>query len=181
MPTRYVYFIRCGASGPIKIGSAYDVAKRIVGLQTAHFEKLTLLGSSEVLVEFDVHERFADLRMRGEWFSVSRSLLAFIDQHCQTRLADDVVALELVREEPAPIPVVIPDLPPLARALRDAGMPQNELARRLKTSQGFISEICHGLKCPNPEMAKAICSDDLLGRFVTFEALLLETKKRSAA
>lgn len=66
---KVVYFV--GAeSGPVKIGVAANPKERLANLQTAHFEKLTLLalasGGSDA--ERKYHERFAAHRLQGEWF-----------------------------------------------------------------------------------------------------------------
>jgi hypothetical protein len=78
---RRVYFIRAGANGPIKIGSANNVARRMNGLQTASPYPLRLLasivGSTED--EFGLHKRFAADRLHGEWFTPSPDLLAYIE------------------------------------------------------------------------------------------------------
>lgn len=65
-----VYFIQAGAGGPIKIGVAKDVRRRIANLQISNAAELTLLrafvgGEAEERV---LHERFAEYRIAGEWF-----------------------------------------------------------------------------------------------------------------
>lgn len=72
-----VYLIRAGESGPVKIGKADEPKTRVIDLQCAHYEKLHLLrvwegGEAE---EKALHLRFADLRIRGEWFGFSRLML----------------------------------------------------------------------------------------------------------
>lgn len=79
----YVYFIQAGVEGPIKIGIAGDPDARLRNLQVAHHEELTLLaecpGGTEL--EADLHERFAEGCIRGEWFRVDTpGLLALIEQ-----------------------------------------------------------------------------------------------------
>lgn len=75
-----VYFLRCGESGPIKIGWALDETRRRHHLQTGHHEKLMLLASvpGTRLNEGQWHARFAHLRLRGEWFRPAPELLAAI-------------------------------------------------------------------------------------------------------
>lgn len=72
-----VYLIRCGATGPAKIGKADDPQRRLYELQTAHWEELYLLRAWEggEPEESALHVRFADLRLRGDWFSFSRAML----------------------------------------------------------------------------------------------------------
>lgn len=65
-----VYLIRAGNTGFVKIGYARDVRQRIAGMQVDNHEPLQLLrtwtgGKDE---ERDIHGRFANYRVRGEWF-----------------------------------------------------------------------------------------------------------------
>jgi hypothetical protein len=73
-----VYFIRAGEDGPVKIGKAWDVIRRLNGLQAACWVELRLLATSQELTERAMHERFAHLRIRGEWFRAESELLEFI-------------------------------------------------------------------------------------------------------
>ncbi len=70
------------ASGPIKIGIAIDMKKRLQGLQVGHHEQLTLIalsrGGREAEMAF--HKKFAEHRIRGEWFRPEPSLLAAISE-----------------------------------------------------------------------------------------------------
>lgn len=81
LPDGFVYFIQAG-SGPIKIGSSLDPARRLNDLQTAHYEKLALLATVRVpslsimLVEGWLHEVFSGSRLQGEWFSPTESLVS---------------------------------------------------------------------------------------------------------
>ena len=77
----YVYFISSEKNREIKIGfTARPVEKRLKSLQTAHPYKLKLLtivpGTTED--EKSLHERFANIRLEGEWFKPHPDLLAFI-------------------------------------------------------------------------------------------------------
>lgn len=66
-----VYFIQVGESGPIKIGyTRTDPTKRLSELQTGNPYKLRLLLVLEggFDLEHALHEKFADLRLEGEWF-----------------------------------------------------------------------------------------------------------------
>ena len=70
----FVYFVQAGPGGPVKIGRAKDVDKRMAGLQTACPYRLQLLGVIECdhvsSYEAELHERFAELRIdRSEWFN----------------------------------------------------------------------------------------------------------------
>lgn len=65
-----VYFIG-GERGPVKIGTAIDVNKRLAALQTAHPFPLKVLtsisGGRELEAYF--HVRFGAHRIGGEWFT----------------------------------------------------------------------------------------------------------------
>jgi hypothetical protein len=79
-PRSWVYFARAGEDGPVKIGHAKDVRSRLSSMQTGCPIPLTLLG---VLPggrerEAELHARFADLRVRGEWFRVEGALVDLI-------------------------------------------------------------------------------------------------------
>ena len=72
-----VYMIQAGEDGPVKIGYADDPVKRLSELQVAHYRTLRIIrileGTRET--EATLHDRFLDLRMRGEWFSFSSAML----------------------------------------------------------------------------------------------------------
>lgn len=76
----FVYFVRAGTVGLIKIGHAKDVGARVVGLQTGSQDVLRLVavvpgGRRE---ERSLHRRFIGLRHHGEWFEPREELLVFI-------------------------------------------------------------------------------------------------------
>jgi hypothetical protein len=80
-----VYFIQAGRSGAIKIGTTGmavpDALKnRIENLQIGCPDKLVLLGTipGGNDRERELHERFAHLTERGEWFRPEADLLTFI-------------------------------------------------------------------------------------------------------
>jgi hypothetical protein len=65
-------------SGPKKIGSAHNINRRLVALQTGNPEKLTVLWSSiplasnkAMLVEKAVHRALVACQLFGEWFAIS--------------------------------------------------------------------------------------------------------------
>lgn len=69
----FVYFIQCnGPDGPIKIGRASDVKKRLHALQSGNPYELALLGHARfddaAFVEGGLHGAFEKFRIRGEWF-----------------------------------------------------------------------------------------------------------------
>ncbi|WP_301121065.1 GIY-YIG nuclease family protein [Mycolicibacterium fortuitum] len=76
---RWVYFIADGA-GHVKIGYAVNVAARLAELQCGNVLPLKVLailkGGCEA--ERALHERFAEHRVRGEWFRLAPEILDYI-------------------------------------------------------------------------------------------------------
>ena len=72
-----VYFVQMGVGGPIKIGKALNVQRRIGVLQVGFPIPLTLLAVCDggVAREREYHARFAAARLRGEWFDPVPDLL----------------------------------------------------------------------------------------------------------
>lgn len=64
-----IYFIRA-ADGPVKIGHAYNIAKRMRDLQIASPGRLSVLAYfvAPALMERRLHKALADRRIGGEWF-----------------------------------------------------------------------------------------------------------------
>jgi hypothetical protein len=78
-----VYFVQEGDErGPVKIGftSKEDVNQRMANMATGNSRHLRLLGKIRGgrIREKNLHRRFASQRIRGEWFSWSKELAAFI-------------------------------------------------------------------------------------------------------
>jgi hypothetical protein len=71
-----VYFVRSGDS--IKIGHATNFKDRLRTLQTGNENPLEVLAAVAGLNEYEIHQRFAHLRTRGEWFKAEPELLEFI-------------------------------------------------------------------------------------------------------
>lgn len=80
----HVYFVQVGESGPIKIGTATDVARRIQSIQCAHHEPVKVLGVMEggLKKERDMHGKFAESRIRGEWFKPTSDIIEFVESNC---------------------------------------------------------------------------------------------------
>lgn len=82
--TGFVYFVRAGSDGPVKIGFTANVEKRISELQTGCPHKLVLLRSVERddarEHESELHEKLAHLRIdNSEWFRWHPDLQATIE------------------------------------------------------------------------------------------------------
>lgn len=72
-----VYLIQAGNQPIVKIGKANCPVTRMYEHQCAHWEELKLLRtwSGDLLEEAMLHEKFSDLRIRGEWFVFSKAML----------------------------------------------------------------------------------------------------------
>jgi len=82
VPSTYIYFIQMGPGGPIKIGQSVYPPKRLAALQTGSPQVLRILATVRVgqnsNLENELHQKFAHLRMAGEWFSPGEDLLEHI-------------------------------------------------------------------------------------------------------
>jgi hypothetical protein len=128
-----IYFIRCGAKGPIKIGfSASNPLGRLGSMQTAHHVSLTLVACMEGTGadEKELHARFKHLRLRGEWFRPQPDLVAFI------RDADklDLEKLKAVKQAPPPV-----DYEALRREEAEAASLRRREARRQQQRTGMLA------------------------------------------
>jgi hypothetical protein len=91
----YVYFIQFGDRGPVKIGVARDLKRRLDNLQIANHRKLWLRVSIGPMspkeaqsVELQLHDFFARHRMRGEWFN--RRVLGRLKRQYWTYMGDGI-------------------------------------------------------------------------------------------
>ena len=94
----YLYVVKPKyKDGPLKIGIAGDLQKRLDTLQTAHYEDLevvmTVLIDAPKQLERQLHKRFREYRIRGEWFAANRyvyeALLALPGAHSPLWLRSD--------------------------------------------------------------------------------------------
>jgi hypothetical protein len=69
-----VYVVRCGYR--VKIGFTTKLAHRLYTLQTGNHRDLELLVSfpASRAIERDLHQKFADLHVRGEWFKLQKPI-----------------------------------------------------------------------------------------------------------
>jgi hypothetical protein len=79
-----IYAVQCGASGPIKIGKAKDPQGRLGELQVGNWEKLNLLAyqtcSEDNWLERQLHSKYAQYKVRGEWFMPSEQILQLVER-----------------------------------------------------------------------------------------------------
>jgi hypothetical protein len=89
-----VYFVTCREANAVKIGSSLEPHARLPEIQWGCPLPLTLEavrpgGNSEQ--EFELHRRFADDRIRGEWFRITpmiEAIMAASPVSSQTNAAD---------------------------------------------------------------------------------------------
>ena len=76
-----VYFIGVQPDGPIKIGYANNVQKRLGAIQTGNPCRLEVLATlpGGAAIERAIHLALADSRLNGEWFERTPKLLSFIE------------------------------------------------------------------------------------------------------
>lgn len=76
-----VYFIQAG-QGPIKIGVATNINKRLSMLQVGNHEPLSVLATVQggINLETKLHWKFHKHRVRGEWFEPHPDILAEIER-----------------------------------------------------------------------------------------------------
>jgi len=78
-----IYFIGCPAADAVKIGVTWNNPYSRLGQAQVNCPlDLELLATcvGGVNAERELHDRFADLRIRGEWFRLSDELRAHIQQ-----------------------------------------------------------------------------------------------------
>lgn len=81
----YIYFIRSGKKGAIKIGITTDVLDRMEKLQVGNAEDLILLGliEGDKEIEQRIQLSFRNCLIRGEWFKPVSTLLEFIKKRAK--------------------------------------------------------------------------------------------------
>lgn len=97
-----LYFIRCSA-GPVKIGRAKNVRKRMGDLQVANPYELTLIdgfacGGQQKVCELEtlVHRKLSAFHLRGEWFSaevepyVARLIYLVRNRHRRSSIGTEI-------------------------------------------------------------------------------------------
>lgn len=134
MEEGFVYFITDGDA--IKIGHATNVKKRLSSLQSGHSKRLTVLTtvSGCVMSEYSLHQRFAHLRISGEWFRPEPELADFIRE-----LRDNPPEVPAPAPEPEPVPPVKSQQQELRETLA-------QWARRRPDMQGQINTLDWVLK-----------------------------------
>ena len=80
--TECVYFVQAKQLKLIKIGVTKNLKSRLSALNTGCPDDLKVLKiiQGDVSLEKLLHEKFAHLRVKGEWFTPSAELLKYIDE-----------------------------------------------------------------------------------------------------
>lgn len=75
-----IYFVQEGEGGPVKIGNSTWPERRLQDHQCGNPRTLYLLGSFAATrsTEREIHERFAEQRLTGEWFQPTTELLEYV-------------------------------------------------------------------------------------------------------
>jgi hypothetical protein len=78
-----IYFLRAGDTDRIKIGwtAQWNGGSRVKGIGTGNHDQLHLIGviDGRRPEEKHLHERYAEYRVRGEWFKLTGDLLKFVN------------------------------------------------------------------------------------------------------
>lgn len=144
MSSGFVYAISNGR-GAVKIGWSKDPLKRHKYLQTAHTDKLTILGVKEGSAsdETALHDSFANFRLRGEWFRLEGRVCQFVAQL-----------------SPPPSKTISTCdracAGPLANFIGNARGRVTEFARELGVSKGAVHDLITGRRKPGLELATKI-------------------------
>lgn len=74
-----VYLAQSEDGGPVKVAHTDDLARRLVALNASRPDRLVVIAAAPGTAadERALHQHFAPLRQRGEWFAPDPALLAF--------------------------------------------------------------------------------------------------------
>ncbi len=88
----YIYFIRETRTGHVKIGIAKNVRLRLGFLQCGNSSELEIVGvvPGDASDEANLHDRFARLCIRGEWFDAAQDLLDFIQNEAKGEMFEEI-------------------------------------------------------------------------------------------
>lgn len=78
-----IYFVQGVNGGPIKIGVTRNVVQRLKGIQTGSPVRLKIvafLPDAPRALEGDIHERYDEFRLEGEWFAENDRLAEVIKE-----------------------------------------------------------------------------------------------------
>ena len=77
-----IYFIQNTETKHIKIGYSDNIRSRLSDLQTSSPHELSILTICEggIEVEKELHDKFNNYYVRGEWFNPSEELISYINE-----------------------------------------------------------------------------------------------------
>jgi len=108
----FTYFVRDG--DVIKIGYSAHPARRINTLQSGIARPLEVLAvvGMEIADEFSLHQQFAHLRVRGEWFRAEPELIEFIESIKPHHLTATEIGAKpaTIKKQPDPKMIAIREL-----------------------------------------------------------------------
>lgn len=76
-----IYLITCLQNNSCKIGFSSDPKKRLTSLQTSNPYKLELSAiiDGDIIKEKELHEKFKEFSLLGEWFKYNQSIMEFFN------------------------------------------------------------------------------------------------------
>ncbi|UOQ51524.1 GIY-YIG nuclease family protein [Hymenobacter cellulosivorans] len=77
----FTYIIKEVDSGKVKIGRTDDVMARLKSHQCSNSSELVVIMAVAGNVEAQLHERFHDSRIRGEWFHYTDDIKALVEEN----------------------------------------------------------------------------------------------------
>ena len=105
MTNTFVYLIKAGQTNNYKIGISSDIENRINTLQTAHYEKLTIIDRVEfstrfiaLVIEEKLHELYKDFNTIGEWFRLNIQQVEDIKKILTEELSEVVLLKAYIKE-----------------------------------------------------------------------------------
>jgi len=140
-----IYIIRAGADGPVKIGYAVSVERRLALLQAGNHQRLTLLRAivGGLKTEGWLHRRFAAVRIDREWFAFDPDMLTVEPPVIPER--------QRVTHERANYAKH-----PLGAWLDAAGMPLTAFAKKIGVHHDAVRKWLRGERTARPKQLAAI-------------------------
>lgn len=133
-----IYFIRAGAEGDVKIGTAANVSARLKEFQVGQARILTVIRTIEGGRETErwLHKHYAARHVRGEWFRFSDTMLTIVPP---PELPADLIANDGdIGDAKAAIQAA------LLRSLPRYRVPTASIARASGVSYGTIAALRRG-------------------------------------
>lgn len=160
-----IYFIQAGHDGPIKIGvTGSEVSKRLRAIQTTAPHTLSLLGQvpGNRSQESAVHRKLSASLIRGEWFSPTPEVRAFIDSvltanslppDLEAKLSSRAMRVMFVVDTTDPDAVDPMEI--IAEAVKEAGS-HSAFAAKCGISQPYFSQILNGKRPMTSKLLEAV-------------------------